>query len=147
MHLFLRNNIKSDFVTFSCLFGISFILFQYHIDYDSFSFIILIIILYKPIYYSFSDSKKKPYFGSTKNLPFSVIFPIMSTVSPEENLKKYMSKLYSCVFSYQTANSLILPIVPYLATSMNATNIQYSLSFTVYYIAQLIGKFRSSLIK
>ena len=74
MHLFLRNNIKSDFVTFSCLFGISFILFQYHIDYDSFSFIILIIILYKPIYYSFSDSKKKPYFGSTKNLPFSVIF-------------------------------------------------------------------------
>ena len=71
----------------------------------------------------------------------------MSTVSPEENLKQYMPKLYSCVFFYQTANSLILPIVPYLATSMNATNTQYSLVFTVYYIAQLIGNFRLSFVK
>ena len=71
----------------------------------------------------------------------------MSTVSPEENLKKYMPKLYSCVSFYQTANSLILPIVPYLATSMNATNTQYRIAFTVYYIAQLLGRCRISFIK
>ena len=91
--------------------------------------------------------KRSPILEVRRISRFLSFFPTMSTVSPEENLKKYMSKLYSCVFSYQTANSLILPIVPYLATSMNATNTQYSLSFTVYYIAQLIGKFRSSLIK
>ena len=91
--------------------------------------------------------KRSPILEVRRISRFLSFFPTMSTVSPEENLKKYMSKLYSCVFSYQTANSLILPIVPYLATSMNATNIQYSLSFTVYYIAQLIGKFRISFIK
>ena len=51
-----------------------------------------------------------------------------------------MTKLYITTFFYQLGNSLILPIVPYLANNLNADSTQYGLSFTVYYITQFISE-------
>lgn len=65
----------------------------------------------------------------------------MESLSPEQKLKTYMPKLYWCVFFYQTANALVLPIVPYFANSLHATNTEYSLVFTLYYIAMLFCTF------
>ncbi|KAK8825356.1 hypothetical protein WA538_003053 [Blastocystis sp. DL] len=63
----------------------------------------------------------------------------MNEGSKNKPSKKYLIKLYTVTLFYQLANALILPMVPYLANNLNATSQQYSLTFTVYYIAQLIS--------
>ena len=64
---------------------------------------------------------------------------VMNGIDGERDLKSYTKRLYWCVLFYMTANALVLPITPYFATSLNATNTQYSLVFTIYYIAMLLG--------
>lgn len=63
----------------------------------------------------------------------------MNEGSKNKPSRKYLIKLYTVAIFYQLANALILPMVPYLANNLNATSTQYSLTFTVYYITQLIS--------
>ena len=65
---------------------------------------------------------------------------MMSEETINQFHKGYMTKLYITTLFYQLGNSLILPIVRYLANNLNADSTQYGLSFTVYYITQFISE-------
>lgn len=54
--------------------------------------------------------------------------------------------LYVSVLICQTAYSIILPLIPFISTHLNASDFQLSFAFSGYYISMLIGIIRFGIL-
>ena len=62
----------------------------------------------------------------------------MTSDNQDSKVKKFTSKLYVCALLAITGKACIIPMGPYYAISLNCSSTQYSLAFTVYYIAMQV---------